>query len=57
MEVTKCPHCKKAFFITNSEICPYCGKNIKIDLNIFGNYKNPFKDIFDCFGGSIDEKN
>jgi rRNA maturation endonuclease Nob1 len=54
MKVIKCLYCKKAFFDIDTDICPYCGKNIKIAF--FGE-DNPLNDIFNGFGGFTDEKN
>jgi acetyl-CoA carboxylase beta subunit len=48
MRVTKCPHCKKVFFETDSEVCPFCKRSLKEDLNIFRDMlgdDNPFKDF------------
>jgi len=46
--VTKCPHCNKVFF-GNSQICPFCKKNIDDINNIYKNMfgeDNPFSQMF-----------
>lgn len=48
-KTTKCPHCKSIFFDTESNICPFCKRNINNSLDrfkeMFGE-DNPFKDVF-----------
>jgi acetyl-CoA carboxylase beta subunit len=49
MKVIKCPHCKKVFFETSSEVCPFCKKDLKEDLNILMDMFrdcNPFSNFF-----------
>jgi len=54
VKAIKCPFCKKVFIDADYKACPFCKKPL-YNNNIFGNTDNPLKDIFDSFGGPINE--
>jgi len=48
MNTIQCPHCKKIFFQTESNFCPFCKKDITKSIDAFKDLfgkDNPFKDL------------
>lgn len=46
--VIKCPHCEKIFFDNENKSCPFCGKKLNDNLDIFKDLfgdNNPFDGI------------
>jgi len=52
----KYPFCKQIFIDADFKACPFCKKPL-YNNNIFSDVDNPLKDIFDGFGGHINEEN
>jgi hypothetical protein len=46
-DIIICPHCKRAFFDTGANICPFCHKGLNDGLQVFKDLfrdNNPFDD-------------